>query len=218
MPLTIHQSVPSFETLGHLNVFLRESGCVRCDLGFQKNINGCCVSRGNMFSTKMIVGEGPGKDEDSTRKPFTGPAGRLMDRIWASVGMDTNDWYLTNVVLCRPVAPSGSGKQNLTPKVEQKDRCSPFLWQQIDMLSPSIIVTVGAVATAAILGQKYVRMGDYRGRLIRGKRFLHYPMLHPAAILHAQKDPHKHLLYRQQTWEDIQRLKSILQEEKIDAR
>jgi len=178
----------------------------------------------------MIIGEAPGKDEDSTRQPFTGPAGRLMDRIWASVGMDTNDWYLTNTVLCRPIAPREHHKQNLTPKVEQRQRCSPFLDQQIWLLRPRLIVTVGATATAAVMRQKSVRMGDYRGRKFlqefsvspKGRydpvnKFYAdvFPMLHPAAILHAKRDPAKHLQYRQWMWDDIRKLKQIVTEEKL---
>lgn len=203
--------VNEIHTIGELNFRLLKDGCTRCDLGFQSNINGCCVSRGSP-SFKMIIGEAPGKDEDSTRLPFTGPAGRLMDRIWASVGMDTNDWYLTNTVLCRPVAPAEVKKQNLTPKKDQIERCRPYLDRQIDLISPSLVVTVGSVATAAILGRESVRIGDYRGRLIRGKRFLHFPMLHPAAILHTKRDPKRHAMYRQQMWDDIRKLKQIVDE------
>ena len=231
MPLQIHDPIPTYSSAAHLEASLRTTGCQRCDLGFQKNINGCCVARfrGGTVPNKMIIGEAPGKDEDSTRQPFTGPAGRLMDRIWQSVGMDTNDWYLTNVVLCRPVAPKGSGKQNFTPKKDQRDRCRPFLDQQIMMIRPRLIVTVGAVATAAILGKPSITMGDYRGKLLTnlgikiqdsnnpdqvviGRPML-FPMLHPAAILHAQRDPAKHLMYKQWMWDDIRRLKQIVEEQ-----
>lgn len=213
MPLGPNEDVPNFSDLRELNEFLKYHGCRRCDLGFQRDINGCCVSRGSQTSSRMIIGEAPGKDEDSTRQPFTGPAGRLLDRIWASVGMDTNDWYLTNVVLCRPVAPSGYGKQNLTPKADQKKICNPYMWQQIQLLNPAIIVALGAHATAAMVKKSTVRMGDYRGKLIRSGRFLVYPMIHPAAILHASRNPEQQKKYREQTWADVQRLRDILDEE-----
>ncbi len=217
----------SCRNINELHLLLKETGCTRCSLGFQTNINGCCVSRGPTVTSKMIVGEAPGKDEDSTREPFTGPAGRLMDRIWASVGMDTKDWYLTNVVLCRPVAPYGSGRQNLTPKAEQRDKCRPFLDEQIRLLKPRLIVTVGATATAALLGARNIRMGDYRGKLIRNLTLrdwveppqfntLLFPMLHPAAILHARRDPAKHTQYKQWMWDDIRKLKQIVIEENFD--
>jgi len=209
------EATQNFQSLLELDDHLTEIGCHGCDLGFQDNINGCCVSRGSRSSSKMIIGEAPGKDEDSTRLPFTGPAGQLMDRIFRSVDLNTNDFYCTNVVLCRPVAPAEAKKQNLTPKHEQRRRCRPYLDRQIDFISPALVVTMGAVATAAILDQNSIRIGDYRGKLIRNKRYMHFSMLHPAAILHATKDPPKQLLYREKMWEDIQLLRKILEEENL---
>lgn len=215
MPLAPNEDIPEFTSLPTLNEFLKYHGCRRCDLGFQKNINGCCVSKGPLDSKLMIIGEAPGRDEDSTRKPFTGPAGQLLDRIWRSVGLDTKDWYMTNVVLCRPVAPYGYGKENMTPKTEQKKLCNSYMWQQIQLLNPEIIVALGAHATAALVNRSAVRMGDYRGRLLNSGRFRVFPMLHPACILHAQRDNEKWKLYREQTWTDVQRLKEILVEENL---
>lgn len=197
-----------------LDETLRQIGCHGCDLGFQPNINGCCVMRGSHSSPMMIVGEGPGKEEDSRRLPFTGPAGRLMDKIWRSVDLDTNDFYCTNAVLCRPVAPWEAKKQNLTPKVEQLKRCKPYLERQIQLLNPRLIVTLGRIAAEAILGPVASM------RAVRGQQFLVderiiFPMYHPAAILHASHDVVKQQFYKEKTWDDIQRLKEILIEENL---
>lgn len=230
--LQLNDQIPDFNNVEDFKLWLTMKGCQRCDLGFQKDINGVCISRGSA-GPRMLIGESPGLVENNTRKSFTGPAGRLMDRIWASVGMSIDDWYLTNTILCRPIAPDGSGKQNLTPKMEQKRRCRPFLDLQIGLIKPRIIVTVGAIATAAILGKSSIRMGDYRGKLITdraimiadksdsgtmeiGRPFI-FPILHPAALLHAQRDPTKHQQYKQWMWDDIRKLKQILIEEKIDV-
>jgi uracil-DNA glycosylase family 4 len=213
-----------FKTLEQLKAHLHTEGCKRCDLGFQPNINGCCVARGPNSTNKMIIGEAPGKEEDSKRLPFTGPAGRLLDEIWKAAGIDTKDWYITNCVLCRPVAPYGSGKQNYTPRVEQRHRCRPYLDAQISLLRPRIIVAQGAVATAALIGATSVKMGDYRGKLVElpwppgiyGLKFttLLFPMIHAAAILHSS-GTERYDLYRQQTWDDIRKLKQILEERNI---
>jgi DNA polymerase len=208
-------TIPNFESTAALRHYLHTEGCRRCDLGFQDNINGCCVARGPNDSKRMIVGEAPGKDEDATREPFTGPAGQLLDKIWDRAGLDTKDWYITNATLCRYVAPWGSGRQNLTAKVEQRKRCKPYLETQIELLQPNIIVTLGRIALEEILQLKGIRMGDYRGRLITDKNYLVFPMVHPAAILHASSEPQKHLLYRQQTWDDVRKLKGILNEYRI---
>lgn len=190
-------------------------GCEGCNLGFQPNINGCCVMRGNHSSKLMIVGEGPGKEEDSKRSPFTGPAGRLLDKIWQSVQMSTDGWYLTNAVLCRPVAPQQVKKQNLTPKVKQLQKCRPFLRKQIYLLNPKVIVPLGKIATEAVLNSKIPRMGDYRGKLLHVGERLVFPMYHPAAILHASRDPEREYELKLATWKDVQRLKSILEEKNL---
>lgn len=218
----------NFESIGDLHLALKEEGCRACSLGFQEGLNGCCVSRGNVTCKRMIVGEAPGKYEDASAVPFSGPAGQLLNQILASVGWSDEEWYITNVVLCRPIAPKGSGKENYTPRMEQRNRCRPYLEAQIRLISPLIIVPVGKPATEAILGVKGIRMGDYRGKAILHQwnpwpenvigstwNIWVFPMLHPAAILHAKSQPEKHQLYREQTWEDIQNLKKLVEEKKL---
>lgn len=161
----------------------------------------------------MIIGEAPGKEEDAKGLPFTGPAGRLLDKIWGAAGMDTKDWYLTNVVKCRPYMPKGSGKENFTPKAEQQKLCRGYLNQEIALLKPEVIVLLGKVAVDNVLPMyKNSTMGAVRGRWqsFSGVHTCFFPMLHPAAILHAQRDPELEALYKQQTWEDVQVLKSHL--------
>lgn len=220
--LTILDEIPKFKAIHEVHDYLHMNGCLRCDLGFQKNINGCCVSRGSFNTSKMIIGEAPGKEEDAQGKPFTGPAGELLDHIWDAAGLSTNDWYITNVVKCRPVAEKGSGRENLTPKSTQIERCQPFLDEEIGLLKPKIIVAIGAVATATLLGIKHFKMEDYRGKLMTGilggwRELVIpvFPMIHPAAILHARGDKEKHLKYKRYAWEDIQKLKQILIERGI---
>jgi len=207
--------VEEFQNLASLNTALHVSGCKSCSLGFQPNINGCCVSRGNLNSRFMLIGEAPGKEEDSTREPFTGPAGQLLDKIWESVGMRTQDWYLTNVVLCRPASKYATGKQNYTPQEDQMEICAPYLEKQIRLVRPLIIVTVGLISAKWILGRNIATtMGAIRGKLtertIYGMRIPIFPMIHPAAILHATGDEEKQSMYRRQTWEDIQQLRRIV--------
>ena len=227
-PITSIDQIPDYSSVGSLKRHLSINGCRLCSLGFQPEINGCCVARGSETSNKMLIGEAPGKEEDSTGTPFSGPAGRLMDDIWGSVGMNTNDWYITNTVLCRPYSPRGSGKENFTPKQDQRQKCKIYLDKQIDLIKPRTIVTIGAIATAAILNNnKPIAMGDYRGKLVRESviinpgihgytmRRLVFPMIHPAAILHSKGNEEKYNMYRQFCQKDIQELKRILIEENI---
>lgn len=210
---TILKPLLPITTLQELVQQLQEPPCTRCNLGLQPGLQGPCISRGEPATGRMLIGEAPGRYEDALSEPFTGPAGQLLDKIFEAVGWDTNaDWYLTNVVLCRPIAAQGSGKENFTPKVEQRERCRPFLDKQIELIQPHIIVTVGGVATQALFRVGQVRMKDYRGRLVEIDGIKVFPMLHPAAILHAQGQPELYSLYRKQTWEDIQKLKQIVDE------
>jgi len=179
----------------------------------------------------MIIGQNPGKWEDAQSVPFCGPAGVLLQKILASVGWDIDqDWYITNIVLCRFIAPKGSSKENLTPYMEQRKKCRPYLDAQISFVQPRIIVTLGKPATEAILGLKNIRMGDYRGQIVEnlvviektegeenitvGRPFV-FPCLHPAALLHTQSQPERHELYRQQMWQDIQYLKKFVEENNL---
>ena len=215
-----------FNTIEELQLTLKGKGCNKCDLGFQDGLNGCCVSRGNHFSRRMIIGEAPGKMEDATSEPFIGPAGQLMEKIFSSVGLDTNkDFYVTNIVLCRPIAAKWSGKENYTPRPDQRRKCRPYLDGQIDLIRPKIIVSMGKPATEAMLGAKDIKMKDYRGMLIQipyppgfGKLTFSpylFPMYHPAFLLHGQNQPEKNQLARQEMWKDIQKLKEVIVQLKL---
>ncbi len=214
-PLKIIDPIPQFGSLHNLRYKLHTDGCQRCSLGFQEEINGCCVSRGVISKQRMIIGEAPGKEEDSKRSPFTGPAGRLMDKIFASVGLDVeNDFYVTNVVKCRPYLPRGSGKENFTPKQEQQKLCRPILEQEIELLKPRLVVLIGKVAVDNVLPElKKESMGSVRGTIYRKEDTVYFPMIHPAAILHATGSELEQT-YKEQTWIDIQRLKKLIEEEK----
>jgi DNA polymerase len=166
----------------------------------------------------MIIGEAPGKDENITGKPFTGPAGQLLDKIWQSVGMDTNNWYITNVVHCRPVAEKGSGKENYTPLQTQIIKCAPYVNRQIALLDPKIIVTVGLVATQRILSREEAPSmlkvnGQVFQREVVQKSRIIFPILHPACILHSsgeQKD-----FYKREIWTAIQKLKGLIDDTSV---
>lgn len=165
------------------------SGCTRCSLC--EHDNHPVVWRGNPDSKIMLIGEAPGAKEDQNGKPFSGPAGKLLDNIFRHVcGMDTNhDMLLTNVVFCRPVAPADSGKQNYTPKKEQTVRCWPFVERSIDLLKPKVIVACGRTALCALMDDDSMRMNTWEGRWLERKGVSVFVMLHPAALLYMADDP-----------------------------
>jgi uracil-DNA glycosylase len=202
-----------FNSIQELKEKLTNDGCTRCSLGFQPEINGCCVSRGSITSQFMIIGEAPGKTEDSNGLPFSGPAGQLLDKIFASVGWNTNDWYVTNVVKCRPYSPRGSGKENFTPKTEQQKLCRPYLEQEMAILKPKIVLLLGKTAVNNILPDlKKESMTSLRGKAIIRNNCTYFIMYHPAFILHSQYDPDKLKQLKEETWADIQTLKDLIED------
>ena len=104
------------------------------------------VSRGNRNAQLFIIGEGPGKNEDETGLPFVGRAGKLLDQILESVGLDSNkDAYISNMVKCRP-------PENRKPSIDEVDSCNPWLKEQLRIVNPKITLLVGATALEGILG------------------------------------------------------------------
>ena len=179
---------------------LRKRGCSGCELGSQKNFIAPVGFRGNPKSKVMLIGEAPGLYEDRQGIPFTGPCGRLLDEIFTDYKWDLNEKvYITNVVKCRPVAPDGSGKQNLTPQEPHRAACRPYLDQELDWLKPHTVGLLGAVAAESILGsslevQPPFAMKDVVGRLYFIERYPNaqfYVMYHPAYLLRARNNPLK---------------------------
>ena len=190
---------------------LGSSNCGRCSLC--EHDNRIVIYRGNPQAELMLVGEAPGLQEDRLGKTFVGPAGLLCDKIFASVGIDTNkDMYLGNITKCRPVAPKGSGKQNYTPRVEQRNNCAPYIRREIELINPKIVVVAGLTAAQGLLGwDNKVRMGDVAGTFVERER-LYFIIYHPAYIIHAQKSgPDAALEARKKMWDHVKILR-----EKVD--
>ena len=211
-----HQQLSSYSPK-QISLHLQTFGCDGCDLGKQSLLNSPVVYRGNLLSKKMIIGEGPGKDEDEKGKPFVGPAGQLLDRIFAAAGWNTNtDWYLGNILKCRPIAPPGSYKQNKTPTVKQRKACKPYIEREIDCIQPHIVVLLGKTAAESLLDQVTNQpMYKIVGKTYRKERWpdtTFFVMYHPAAILHAKNDQNRYTELRKATWQHVLYLKEIIHE------
>jgi uracil-DNA glycosylase len=179
-----------------LNKILRGRGCIGCELGTQSNFIAPVVYRGNPESKVMLIGEAPGLYEDREGMPFIGPAGKLLDEIFNNVGYDTNrDFLISNVVFCRPVAPEGSGKQNLTPSEAHRAACRPYIAQVLSSVKPHTVGLLGAVAAKSILYlDKDIKMSDIVGNIYFSEEWpdiQFYVMYHPAYLLRARNDPKK---------------------------
>jgi len=208
---------PAFNDLNRLAKYIREYGCDGCELGQQKTIKGPVLNRGNPTAEIMAVGEGPGKIEDRDGKVFIGPAGELGDRIFQCIDIDTNeDVYLCNVSNCRYCAPYKSGRENLTPTEEHTSACLPYFFHQLNIVKPKILITLGMTAFKSLFPE---RAKAARGVLLSivGKPFLWdeynipvLPMYHPAVLIHSKNDKERLLFYRRKTYEQIQLLGKIL--------
>ena len=140
------------------------------------SINKIVVSRGNPFAKLMIIGEAPGAKEEEIGEPFVGRSGKLLDKLLQNAGIDINqDVYFCNVVKCRPP------KNRRPTKIEIQENL-PWLYQQIKLVNPSVIVLVGATALEAILKIKSP-ISILRGEWIDWEDKLVMPVFHPSYLL-----------------------------------
>lgn len=114
--------------------------------GLRRTATHAVVYDGNPAARVMLVGEAPGAEEDRLGKPFVGPAGKLLDRMLAAIGLDRGAVYITNTIFWRPPG-------NRTPTPEETAQCLPFVERQIALIAPRVLVFVGASAAKALLGR-----------------------------------------------------------------
>jgi DNA polymerase len=137
----------------------------------------------------MVIGEGPGREEDDLGLPFVGRAGKLLDAILASAGFSRRiNTYIANIVKCRPPG-------NRTPLPEERDACKPYLLAQIEIVKPQIIVLLGATAIQGLVDPK-AKIGASRGQWISWQGIELMPTYHPAALL---RNPH----LKTAVWDDM---------------
>lgn len=151
--------------------------CVLCPL-CQSRTN-AVPGDGKPSSSFMIIGEAPGKEEDETGRPFVGASGRFLNSVLEGTGFDRADFFITNIVKCRP-------PKNRTPRKLEVDTCtSNYLFEQIETIDPKLIVLLGGVAAKKILGVKSVN--ETRGRVIdrEGRRFI--VTYHPAVRFYREE-------------------------------
>lgn len=169
--------------------------CERCELSLTRN--NLVFGVGDDNARIMFIGEAPGENEDIKGEPFVGRAGKLLDSMLNEISLNRNDIYIANIVKCRP-------PKNRDPLPEEKDKCIGWLFEQIDIIDPDVIVCLGRIAAAIIIDPK-IKISKQHGQLIEknGRRYM--AMLHPAAIL---RNPN----LRQEALNDFYTLKNILSE------
>ena len=147
--------------------------CKKCRLC--QNRNNVVFGVGNKEAKLMLIGEGPGADEDIQGEPFVGKAGKLMNMAFEAIGLKREDVYIANIVKCRP--PS-----NRNPEDDEAAACLNYLRNQVILVKPQIIVLLGNVALKNILGKEYGITAS-RGKWVEKKGILYMPTWHPAALL-----------------------------------
>jgi uracil-DNA glycosylase len=180
--------VPPQERAAALQLIREDIGdCTRCAL--HKGRNQIVFADGSPTARLMFVGEGPGADEDAQGLPFVGRAGQLLNNMIAAMGLKREEVYIANVVKCRPPG-------NRTPEPDEANTCSPFLFRQIDVVRPQVLVALGATAATYLLGQRQPLAG-LRGRIhvVRGCQLI--VTYHPAFLL---RDPRQ----KKEAWADLQ--------------
>jgi uracil-DNA glycosylase len=182
-------SIVSFEERAAALQIIREDigDCTRCAL--HKGRHTIVFADGSPTARLMFVGEGPGADEDAQGLPFVGRAGQLLNNMIAAMGLKREECYIANVVKCRPPG-------NRTPEPGEANTCSPFLFRQIDVVRPQVLVALGATAATYLLGARQP-LAALRGRVhaFRGTSLI--VTYHPAFLL---RDPRQ----KKEAWADLQ--------------
>lgn len=179
-------------TLSHINKKISE--CKRC---------GLCAARRNVVPGMgvenpfvLVIGEGPGEEEDKQGKPFVGPAGQLLDKMLAAIGLfREKNCYIANIVKCRP-------PMNRNPMPEEADACRPFLDAQIAALKPKAILCAGSVAVKNLFHTNDGVM-KLHGQVLDFNGIPVVTTWHPSALLRAPEN-------KRPAWEDLKAFRSVL--------
>ncbi len=174
-------------------------GCKKCKLC--TNRTNIVFADGNKNANVMLIGEGPGADEDRQGVPFVGRAGQLMNKAFEGLGIDRTKLYIANIVKCRP-------PNNRVPEEDEARACLDYLRNQVILVKPQIIVLMGSTALQNILGKEY-KITASRGNWIEKKGIMYLPTWHPTALL---RDENKKIDF----WRDFKKVINMCEELKIN--
>jgi DNA polymerase len=184
------QQLFSYPNDNYKNLKEKALKCSRCQL--REEANGVVMGEGNLNNKIMLIGEGPGANEDRLGRPFVGRAGKLMDKILASVNLKREDLYITNVIKCRPPG-------NRVPRKNEFEACVSILRAEIELIQPKVIVTLGSTATKYLINPEE-SITNVRGKWFqRGDIFI-LPTFHPAYLLRNEN-------MKRYSWHDFKLIK-----------
>ena len=186
-------------TLEELSASLHN--CQRCKLA-KLGRSQVVFGVGNPHASIMFVGEAPGFYEDQKGEPFVGAAGKLLNDLLLSAGLSRSEIYIANVIKCRP-------PNNRDPEPDEVETCKPFLMDQISLIKPKLVCTLGNWATQTLMERK-VGITKVRGQAFYLKDFVLFPLFHPAAALHQGN-------LMESLREDFKKLKAYLDKMRSEA-
>ncbi len=172
--------------------------CQKCKLaGTRTNI---VIGRGKRQAELMFVGEAPGESEDLQGLPFVGLAGQLLDKYLTALGFGEEDYYICNILKCRP-------PKNRNPEEDEIECCMELLRMQTRLVKPKIIVCLGKVAASALIKPDF-KMGSDHGKWFKKGNFLMCGVYHPSALL---RDPSK----KEIMYKDLEEVKNVYDAQKM---
>jgi len=169
--------------------------CSRCKLSRDRTT--LVFGVGSSDADLVFVGEAPGRDEDLQGIPFVGRAGQLLTKIIGSIGLTRDEVYIANVIKCRP-------PNNRNPERDEVQTCEPFLFRQLDVIRPKVVVALGAFAVRTLLDSDQA-ISRLRGQVydFRGAKLV--PTYHPAFLL---RSPDR----KRDVWDDMKKVRTLLAE------
>lgn len=196
MKLAIHQGEPwaQAKTLEELKKLT--SNCTKCPL--HETRKNYVFGVGNPQAHVMVIGEAPGADEDAKGEPFVGRAGQLLDKMIAAIGFPREEVFIANILKSRPPG-------NRDPQPAEVEACEPYLWKQIELIRPKMILCMGRIAGTNLLKNGIDTLAKLRGNVydyMGAKVMVTY---HPAALL---RNPN----WKSPAWEDLQKFRHLYDE------
>jgi|TARA_R110002110_G_scaffold15839_5_gene70005 uracil-DNA glycosylase len=164
---------------------MADPNCKMC--GLCETRTSVVQGKGNLKSKLMLLGEAPGADEDLLGEPFVGRCGDLLTKMLSDLDIHRDSLYITNTVKCRPV----EGKKNRPPKKEEIQSCKGWLWDEIQSITPKVIITFGKVATSLLLkiSKHKLKLGDVVGKIqnVDYMDTIIVPCYHPSYLMQTGK-------------------------------
>jgi uracil-DNA glycosylase len=167
--------------------------CKRCKL--HRGRKTIVFGEGNEKATLMLIGEGPGYDEDVQGRPFVGKAGQLLTKILQSINLPREEVYIANIIKCRP-------PQNRNPEPDEIQSCHPFLMKQIGVIQPKIICALGTFSAQTLL-KTDTKITALRGKFFDLEGIKVMPTYHPAFLL---RNPER----KREVWEDMKKIVELI--------